>query len=702
MKSPKPKSILTLRHWSLLTVGMQAVLALAQGTDTQEVLVQSGRLAQRQFDAPASVYAIDGETIRNSGPQVNLSDVLNQAPGVVALNRNNYAQDVQISVRGFGARSAFGLRGFRLITDGIPATTPDGQGQASTVSLTSADRIEVLTGPLAQLYGNSAGGVIQVFTREAEKEPTLQSQLITGSDGLSRTAWQFSQRTGQVSFVGDYSTFNIQGYRAHSEAKREQLNTLMRIDLSPDTRINLIANLFSMPYAKDPLGLTLAQLTSNPKQAGNNAVVNDARKTVSQEQLGAVLEHQLDSQIRIQARVYGGARENLQYQASSATAGSWVGLDRNFHGLGFQVQGKNQRLANQSFDWVVGFDHDFSGEMRQGGPANAGVKVGNINRSELNESSNSDYFAQANWRVLPQLSITTGLRSSSIELQSRDDYLVDGANGSGKVTYKAVNPVLGATWHANDAFNLYLNSGRGFETPTLSESVYTKSGNAVLGLFNANLVPSRSQHLELGGKWTPTAQTRIDAALFRIQTDNEIVTSLSVGGRTAFTNAQQTLRQGLELSARHLWSQHWRSQLTATAINAQYGDNTSLAGKYLPGIPRQQLFSSIAWSEKGFQNASKKPLLGKEASLDWVARSRLWANDSNDLSGTATGYGMLNARVRQHFQIGQTQLQAFVGIDNLTDKRAVSSVIINQANKQFFEPALPRNWMLGVSAKLAL
>jgi iron complex outermembrane receptor protein len=457
-----------------------------------------------------------------------------------------------------------------------------------------------------------------------------------------------------------------------------------------------------MPYAKDPLGLTLAQLTSNPKQAGNNAVVNDARKTVSQEQLGAVLEHQLDSQIRIQARVYGGARENLQYQASSATAGSWVGLDRNFHGLGFQVQGKNQRLANQSFDWVVGFDHDFSGEMRQGGPANAGVKVGNINRSELNESSNSDYFAQANWRVLPQLSITTGLRSSSIELQSRDDYLVDGANGSGKVTYKAVNPVLGATWHVNDALNLYLNSGRGFETPTLSESVYTKSGNAVLGLFNANLVPSRSQHLELGGKWTPTPQTRIDAALFRIQTDNEIVTSLSVGGRTAFTNAQQTLRQGLELSARHLWSQHWRSQLTATAINAQYGDNTSLAGKYLPGIPRQQLFSSIAWSEKGFQNASKKPVSGKEASLDWVARSRLWANDSNDLSGTATGYGMLNARIRQHFQWGQAQVVAFVCIDNFTDKRAVSSVIINQANKQFFEPALPRNGVIGVTAKLAL
>jgi iron complex outermembrane receptor protein len=280
--------------------------------------------------------------------------------------------------------------------------------------------------------------------------------------------------------------------------------------------------------------------------------------------------------------------------------------------------------------------------------------------------------------------------------------LVDGANGSGKVTYKAVNPVLGATWHVNDVLNLYLNSGRGFETPTLSESVYTKSGSAVLGLFNASLVPSRSQHLELGGKWTPSPQTRIDTALFRIQTDNEIVTSLSVGGRTAFTNAQQTLRQGLEISARHLWSPHWRTLLSATAINAQYGDNTPLAGKYLPGIPRQQLFSSIAWSEKGFQHANKNSLSGKEANLDWVARSRLWANDSNDASGTAMGYGMLNARIRQHFQWGQAQVVAFVGIDNLTDKRAVSSVIINQANKQFFEPALPRNGVIGVTAKLAL
>ncbi len=669
---------------------------------TDNILVQSGRLTQRQFDAPTAIYTIDAETIRNSGPQVNLSDVLARAPGVVAFNRNNYAQDVQISVRGFGARSAFGLRGFRLITDGIPATTPDGQGQASTVSLTSAEKIEVLTGPLAQLYGNSAGGVIQVFTREADLTPTAQAQIFKGSYGLERTDWQFSQRAGKVGFVADYSTFDIQGYRNNSQARREQLNSVVTADLSADTRLKLIANVFRMPFAKDPLGLTAAQFLTNPKQAGNFALVNDSRKTVNQEQAGAVLEHKLDKDSRIQARIYGGNRENLQYQAASATAGSWVGLERDFHGLGLQIQGKQNLQGGKAVDWVAGFDQDYAGENRQGGSAAAGQKTGNVNRKELNESSNRDYFAQANWRVMPDWTFVTGVRQSHVQLKSKDDYLTDGVNGSGSVSYKAANPVMGATWHVSDHLNIYLNQGKGFETPTLSESVYTKSGNAVIGLFNANLIPSRSQHLELGSKWTPSPSTRVDAAAFRIKTDNEIVTSLSVGGRTAFTNASETWREGLELSARHAFNSNWRTQLTATVMNAEYANGTSLAGKSLPGIPQKQLFTSISWAENGFQNTRKKTLQGKTASLDWIARSSLWANDVNDASGAAAGYGLLNARIKQGFEWRQTNFEAYLGIDNLTDKKAVSSVIINQAGRQYFEPLLPRNWVIGISTKLNL
>jgi len=291
--------------WTLLSMA-------AQAQTSDEVTVQSGRLAQKQWDAPASLRVIDGEAIRNAGAQVNLSEALAQAPGVVALNRNNYAQDVQISIRGFGARSAFGLRGIRLITDGIPATTPDGQGQASTVSLTSAERIEVLTGPLAQLYGNSAGGVIQTFTREAGAKPEAQVSSTMGNYGLRRHDVQLSGRTGNVGIVADYSTLDIAGYRNNSAAQRKQFNAVVTTQLQEATRLKLMANMFDMPQAQDPLGLTAAQLKADPTQAGTGAITNRTRKSVQQNQVGAVLDHNFGNDLEMQWRAYTGTRDNTQ------------------------------------------------------------------------------------------------------------------------------------------------------------------------------------------------------------------------------------------------------------------------------------------------------------------------------------------------------------------------------------------------------
>ncbi len=180
------------------------------------------------------------------------------------------------------------------------------------------------------------------------------------------------------------------------------------------------------------------------------------------------------------------------------------------------------------------------------------------------------------------------------------------------------------------------------------------------------------------------------------------MTSLSSGGRTAYINAQETLREGLEVSARHFFNNQWRALLTATAIQAEFGGSTSLAGKTLPGIPRQQLFSSLSWFEKGFQNKGNKPLHGKEASFEWVMRSKLWASESNEIASLAPGYGVFNARFKQHLSMAQFHLEMFAGIDNVMDKKAVGSVIINQFNKQYFEPALPRNWTIGLSATMPL
>ena len=683
--------------------------ARSQNTSSSlnDVLVQSGRLEQKQWDAPASIYALDAQTIRNSGPQVNLSDALTQVPGVVALNRNNYAQDVQISIRGFGARSAFGMRGIRLITDDIPATMPDGQGQTSTVSMTSIDRMEVLTGPLALLYGNASGGVIQTFTREAGDKPEAQMQMYAGSFGMTRTDWQISQRSGNVGLVANYSTFAIDGYRDNSDTRRQQLNSVITVDAKPDTRIKFIVNVFNMPYAKDALGLTAAQLATNPSQAGNSALSTRTRKTVKQDQLGAVVEHTVDSDLKLKARIYGGTRSNLQYQSTNV----WTGLERKFEGFGLQANGKTNAWNGQRMNWVIGIDVDHAQEQRQAGGASSGEKTNTaVTRNELNEASNRDYFAQANWSLGERYTLTTGVRQSNVTLKSRDD-MTTGTDGSGSVNYSATSPVLGLTWHAQDNLNLYVNQGKGFETPTMAEAAYSgTSASTFAEKFNPNLLASRSKHLEIGSKWLPTASTRLDAAWFRIDTNNEIVSAYSSGGKTAYTNAAQTKRDGFELALRQQHNSHWRSQASATFMNATYeSGNASYSptnGNRLPAIPKRQLFTSLQWSKKGFAATGQKPALGLEAGLDLISRSSMWANDANTSTAAdyalAPGFSQLNGRLRQRYQVGAARVEAYIGVDNLTNKETVSSVIVNQSSKQYFEPGLPRSWVVGVQSQIPL
>lgn len=699
-----------LRTLILCSSGLGLALpqnALAQAVT--ELTVQAGRLAQRQFDAPASVSAIDAQAIANAGPQVNLSEALTSTPGVVALNRNNYAQDVQISIRGFGARAAFGLRGIRLITDGIPATIPDGQGQASTVALTSAERIEVLTGPLAQLYGNSAGGVIQTFTREAGAEPEALGQVTLGANGLRRYDAQISGRTGQVGIVADYSEFSTDGWRQHSAAQRKQFNGVLTSQLQDSTRLKLIANLFDMPLAQDPLGLTQADWRADPRQVVTRAIDNNTRKSVQHNQIGAVLEHRFDADLQAQLRAYTGTRENVQYQAGRAAQpankGAWVGLDRQFQGLGGQLQGRWRPADQGTVDWTAGFDLDRSGERRQGGDTLGGDKSGALTRDEDNSASNRDAYAQVNWHLDPRvapLTLTAGLRHSSVQLANTDHMPATDGDGTGSVRYSATNPVLGLTWHAADTLNAYANWGRGFETPTLAEAAYTVDNGTLIGKFNTGLLASRSQHKEVGLKWTPTPATRLGAAVFHIGTDNEIVTLSSSSGKTAFKNAAATTRQGAELSWSQRWAEQWRSQLSAAWLQATYdaaftsGSNTVAAGNRLPGIPSQQLFASLQWSQHGFASKHRLGPIGWSSSLDWIARSQLWASDMNDEASRAPGYSVLNLKVRHRTDLGRAQLDAWVGIDNLSDRRTVGSVIVNQASGQYFEPGLPRQWMLGL------
>jgi iron complex outermembrane receptor protein len=679
------------------------------------VQISAGRLQVKQFDTPAATYFVDSNAIVNSGNQVNLSDALSLAPGVVSLNRNNYAQDVQISIRGFGARTAFGLRGIRLIADDIPATIPDGQGQASTVSLTSADHIEVLTGPLAQLYGNSSGGVIQTFTKEAGPTPSGQVQAYTGSYGMQRSDWQASSRVGEESLVGvvaDYSTFKTDGWRQNSGAQRNQLNSVITYDPQSDTRIKVVLNSFDMPFAQDPLGLSMSQLKANPQQAGTNAVLDATQKTVKQDQIGFVLQQKLSPDTQLQLRVYDGIRDTNQTQAGTSSAGTWIALQRNFNGVGLQLKSKDT-IGSMPVQWVIGTDYDLSRENRETGSTSFGI----INATSAylqNTASNNDFFAQSEIHLSDNWSVNAGARADHVIISNAN--ATTPTNG-GATSFFSTNPVVGVTWHTTDRFNLYANTGLGFETPTTTEMAYSLP-SPLSGLpssrFNSGLLAAQSHNYEVGAKWLESAHTQMTGAWFLTHTTNDIVTAYSSGGQTVYENAAKTTREGFEFSLNDTSVAHLREQASLTLMRAQYDANyvnannafQAVAGNALPAVPKETLYTSLTWSQKGFNAVGKAPNSGAEVELDLSARSTMWANDTNSVAastnGYAAGYALVDLKLRERVALEKSTLDLYLNVNNVANQSYVGSVIVNQASANYFEPGLPRNWVLGLKWSVPL
>jgi outer membrane receptor protein involved in Fe transport len=437
------------------------LVAAAAFAQEDAVVITATRVPQPSLEVPASVDRIYADEIREGRPQVNLSESLGRVPGIVVQNRQNYAQDLQISSRGFGARATFGVRGIRLIADGIPATMPDGQGQASTFALGSAERIEVLRGPFSALYGNAAGGVIVVDTEDPPEKPTIGADVMVGDFGT----WRAGVLFGGYNALLDASRFETDGYRDHSAARRDHYNAKLKFGLRPDTSLTIIGNQLRQPDTQDPLGLTRAQFEQNPQQAVPQAFIFNTRKTVYQEQIGATLSHRVSSSSTIQATVYGGSRWVEQYLgfAGSAppptTSGGVVQLDRGYGGGALRFStGEVLRVS-------LGAEYDRMEERRKGFVNNNGVQ-GELRRNEDDSVWSTDFYAQAEWRFAERWSAHGGVRASRVEFESTDFFIVPGnPDDSGSRAYSATTPVAGLLYRYSKTVSLYGNLGRGFETP---------------------------------------------------------------------------------------------------------------------------------------------------------------------------------------------------------------------------------------------
>ncbi|WP_411883082.1 TonB-dependent receptor domain-containing protein [Polaromonas sp. YR568] len=703
---PRPaKLVMFLAPWL-------SAAALAQSL--APVTVTATRTELPPFEVPASVDVIDGERLRADGrAQLNLSESLALTPGVLARDRQNQAQDLQLSVRGFGARSTFGVRGVRIYVDGIPATMPDGQGQLSHVDLGSASRVEVLRGPFSALYGNSSGGVVQVFTEEGQGPFTMTPSLAWGSDGFYRNGLKATGSTGSLGYTLNASRFGGDGFRAYSAAQRELANARLDWRLANDGQLTLVANHVDL-RADDPLGLSRAQFDTAPQSADPSATQFNTRKTVRQTQLGLVYEQPLGGGNRLRAMVYQGQRATVQYQAIPVAAqlsplhpGGVIDLNRSYGGADVRVTAQ-AHLGELPLELVAGLAYDSLRERRLGYQNFSGATLGvqgALRRDEDNRVSSLDPYAQATLKLSPRWTLHAGLRRSTVRFDSADHY-VAGPNGddSGSARYSATLPVAGLLYAPADNLRLYATAGKGFETPTLNETAYRADGSTGL---NLGLKPSRSNNLEAGAKWrTPTgASTRLEwsAAVFQTATQDEIVSQTNVGGRSTFQNAGATRRRGLELASSLDLPGNWLVQLSYTWLDARYRDafltcaatpcatpNVAVpAGNRIPGIARTALALEAGWRPaRGWRGGVEARYLGKVP-----------VNDLN--SDAAASFAVAAAHVGYAVEASGWKLLGTLRLDNLLDKKYAGSVIVNEGNGRYFEPAAGRTWLLSLTGSYA-
>ena len=692
---------------ALALLGMPALAADAtdaaptsNAPDLSPVVVTGSRVGYSSFNLPMSINVISAEQMQAGQFMVNASESLARIPGIVAPNTNRFSSDQLISSRGFGARSGFGIRGIRLYADGIPQTMPDGQGQLSTFSLSSAERMEVMRGPFSALYGNSSGGVIQIFTREGTGAPRVTGSAYSGSFGTWRTDLQAEGASDGLGYLIDASRYKSQGYREHNAVQRDQFNAKLSWQLSEQTKATLVLNGLDQPYNQDPQGLTRAQLEGDRHQIPFIATDYNTGGNKSQTQAGLNLEHRLGSDDALQAIVWTGIRQTMTRLATAFNAAPVIKgsggigyIDRDFAGTDLRWSHETA-TASGPLTLTLGLTYERMLDLRTGYENNHGIQ-GVLRRDEDNIAASTGQYLQAQWELGKDWTLSGGVRRSQINYENRDRYIASSTSNtnpddSGSASYGNTSPVLGLVYHLNPSVNLYANAGKGFDTPAFIELAYKATGSGL----NFALQPSTSVNYETGLKALVGRNTRINLALFKISTDQEIVVDSSVAGRSVYINAGKTSRTGLEFSIDSDLGNNLKTSLAYSLLNARFDEafnsssTTIAAGNQIAGTPRATLYCELAW---------KHPASGFSSAIEARYSDKIYVDDQN--SDAAAAYTVLNWRGGFEQHLGGVRLSEFVRIENLGNKDYVGAALVNSNTP--FAPAPGRNYMLGVSASLA-
>jgi iron complex outermembrane recepter protein len=647
----------------------------------ERIVVTATRTEQPWLNSPATVDRIN-VTEQLPGMRSDMAEILAGIPGLQVDSRYNFAQDTRIILRGFGARAAFGVRGILMRLDGVPLSMPDGQAQTSSILIDEPSHVEVLRGPIAAVYGNSAGGIINLQSQAANRSYVALSHSL-GANERQRTSVDGAIVQDAVSVSGHYARFRTDGDRDHASAKRDQY--ALRASYQLANSIEFIARLDDnqAPLLQDPGSLTPAQWRENSSQTFAGAARFNTRKNIRHRQQSLTIRQQLN-QLDWQVAAWNGLRQIEQYLPfrgdAVTSSGAVIDLARDFYGFHSQVNWRPEAFSSR-WQLSLGTDIERQQDTRQGFVNNFGA-AGELRRDETGRVAKNDIYGLSHLAMTKNLTWLAGIRWSHVEFAVTDRYIIAGVSpdDSGQTSNRENAWTTGFNYQLTNQWALFTALGDGFETPTLTELAYR---NQDTGL-NPDLGPALNRQYEAGVKWLST-ENQAQLSVFRVDSKDEIVVDQSIDGRTTYRNAGKTQRQGAELSWRYQLAAPLQLRAAATIMTARYQD-AALAGQRIPGVANSNVFMQANY--RPWQDDSLR------ASLVAEYRSRVAISDSNQ--EFAPSHILWHASFDAKQSYAGWQFSQWLRLDNILDKDYVGSVVVNQASGRAFEPAPGRQLSAGV------
>ncbi len=652
-----------------ITFSLEAQDSLQQKISLKEITLDAARIKTPKRTIPFAISHKSFKADQLALAQNSLQDYLTTVPGLYAQNTQNFAQDLRISIRGFGARSGFGIRGIQLIVDGIPETTPDGQGQLDNLPLGLIQSLTVLRGPASSFYGNASGGVIQINTLEGFEDNFIRLRLQGGSFSSRNLAATIGLKNNKTKAVFYQNHSESQGYRNHSKYKQQVFNARVWHDLSESSQIRWQFNYTNSPYAYDAGGINLDMVKENAKQARPQNETYNTYETINHLKTGLQWEKQINDNLRWDSYAFYAHRDFVGRLPFGF--GGFIDLKRDYYGLGTAIEYQPQKQHRMQLRFSLADQKDHRQRFK------------NLNGSSGENTLDQDeLFFNTALSFLDELKWNFGL----LRLGLRYDYQSLGTQREkDEVQLNSLNPSIGFTYTQLGNNVIFVSYSSSFETPTLNELSANPIGNVG---FNPNLSPSKAHNFELGWRYT-TPQNKLEATIYAINTQNEILPYelADFPDRDFYRNAGATTRRGIELFWEHRrgpWE--WMASYNYASLkfdNYVLGDK-NLSGNQLPGVPEQQFTASLKYSFLG----------GWGTALQSQYSGNLYADDANQTR--VEDYFLVNFRFWKSLE----KISFFCGINNLLDKTYFDNIRINAYGKRYYEPAPMRNFYLGITLSI--